>query len=1166
MKKLILFFALMCFSSLAFADSKLSALSSNSSPSTTDLTYDVASGTSYKITLGQVNALMAASANTYSALQTFGTNISIGGVTATGATGTGNNVFATSPTLVTPILGTPQSVTLNNTSDVFGGVTMTLGSDASYDTYYRNSSGVLTRLANGTTGQSLTATSSAAPSWSFQPTYNILNYGAKADAKTYTTGFCTSGSTTFTDATDAPFVSGDTGKTIVLKGCGAGSNNNGRGSYTITAITSNSGKAQLALSEARFSVDPINGQYVWIEVGTTTGGTPAAGGYYLGSLTNVSGTGYNSSWTAILYTNAALTTPVSYSATGTGIMEGGPVDLVTTITYNSSASVTLGTAAGTTLTNVASYYYGTNNATSIANAISAAGTTGSVVYVPSGNYLVDSASVMPTTTGTLTTSNSAINGASNLRFVGDGWGKSIITRASEGGSIFSGSGNNWEVSDMTLQYAFNSMRNPFTFSNLGIVTSITGSAVNHARIKRVEINNADVNAASIIDNATDVEISDSIVHNSLGNGYLIACYAGGDVVRSGLVNDKSYNTSDAAVSDDSLSGCNVRNAYITGGEYYNTGANGIEITGGIGLNVTGVTVDTTTNACMRVFTNPGYSNTSDTNITGVFLKGCGANTSGGQPGENDVVGGLDIYTTSSTGTVSNTHATGIHVGPSGVNGAQGVGPYVAVFTESGNAGTVSGVHITDVHGDGGSAAIGAGQNNTYTPRMAGIEVQNASGGTIKDVQVDGAYLNTTYEDGVYVSSGVTGNVLVGDVSLDSPNSSSTSSVYGMNINGGSNASYDNIQVYNAPGTWGGNVYCPSCVWSNYGNIGQGISSAVTPLEVTGLPKAYTSVAGTTLDTGILGFSTITSKTPSGNLAQIMADMSIALSGSQTYTMYGINSAPVITSSDSATYTGSIYGGAYTPTYNGSGSITGEWGLYVGAIKNGTGTASNLGALTDILYIPGTSVSTISSLYGIQLNSPNISSNNTTITNAYQLYLAAMNPGTGTFTNTPYAIYQASTTDKIYWGSKFTTYNNISTVSNGVPSELGTVDLTAQAAAITATTLYTPAASQSFRISASVQVTQAATSSSILGGTTGLVITYTEPDGSVAQSVTMALQNKSGAVVVPATGDTGNSTTTQDNGVIVIRAKSGTAIQYAIGYTSVGGTAMNYALHLKCEAL
>ncbi len=59
--------------------------------------------------------------------------------------------------------------TLTSSTNVLGGVTLTLGSDANYDTYYRNSSGVLTRLANGTTGQVLVATTSNAPSWAGAP-------------------------------------------------------------------------------------------------------------------------------------------------------------------------------------------------------------------------------------------------------------------------------------------------------------------------------------------------------------------------------------------------------------------------------------------------------------------------------------------------------------------------------------------------------------------------------------------------------------------------------------------------------------------------------------------------------------------------------------------------------------------------------------------------------------------------------------------------------------------------------------------------------------------------------------------------------------------------------------------------------------------------------------
>lgn len=61
-------------------------------------------------------------------------------------------------------LGTPSSGTIS-TGVVLGGVTMTLGSDASFDIYYRNGSGVLTRLANSTTGNFLGANTGAAPSW-----------------------------------------------------------------------------------------------------------------------------------------------------------------------------------------------------------------------------------------------------------------------------------------------------------------------------------------------------------------------------------------------------------------------------------------------------------------------------------------------------------------------------------------------------------------------------------------------------------------------------------------------------------------------------------------------------------------------------------------------------------------------------------------------------------------------------------------------------------------------------------------------------------------------------------------------------------------------------------------------------------------------------------------
>jgi hypothetical protein len=84
----------------------------------------------------------------------------IGGSLVLSATGLGGGVVGSSLTST----GTMTFGEIS-TGYVLGGVTVTLGSDASYDTYYRNSSGVLVRLANGTSGQVLTATTSAAPSW-----------------------------------------------------------------------------------------------------------------------------------------------------------------------------------------------------------------------------------------------------------------------------------------------------------------------------------------------------------------------------------------------------------------------------------------------------------------------------------------------------------------------------------------------------------------------------------------------------------------------------------------------------------------------------------------------------------------------------------------------------------------------------------------------------------------------------------------------------------------------------------------------------------------------------------------------------------------------------------------------------------------------------------------
>ncbi len=86
---------------------------------------------------------------------------------------------------------TAQSLTnktITSSTDILGGVTMTLGSDANYDTYYRNSSGILTRLANGTTGKVLTATTGAAPSWTTAGAGTVTNTGGSLTANAVVLG------------------------------------------------------------------------------------------------------------------------------------------------------------------------------------------------------------------------------------------------------------------------------------------------------------------------------------------------------------------------------------------------------------------------------------------------------------------------------------------------------------------------------------------------------------------------------------------------------------------------------------------------------------------------------------------------------------------------------------------------------------------------------------------------------------------------------------------------------------------------------------------------------------------------------------------------------------------------------------------------------------------
>lgn len=137
----------------------------------------------------------------------------------------------------------------------------------------------------------------------------------------------------------------------------------------------------------------------------------------------------------------------------------------------------------------------------------------------------------------------------------------------------------------------------------------------------------------------------------------------------------------------------------------------------------------------------------------------------------------------------------------------------------------------------------------------------------------------------------------------------------------------------------------------------------------------------------------------------------------------------------------------------------------------------------------------------------------------------------------------------------TKYAGNTTVSNGIASELALSDLTAQTAAIVATTLLSAPVTGMYRVCWSANITTAASVSSTLGGTNGFQVIYTSPTDSVVKTTVSGLSVTSAA----------NTTATAVGGDIVIYAKTGTNIQFKYDYTS-SGTAMAFELHIRLELM
>jgi len=167
-------------------------------------------------------------------------------------------------------------------------------------------------------------------------------------------------------------------------------------------------------------------------------------------------------------------------------------------------------------------------------------------------------------------------------------------------------------------------------------------------------------------------------------------------------------------------------------------------------------------------------------------------------------------------------------------------------------------------------------------------------------------------------------------------------------------------------------------------------------------------------------------------------------------------------------------------------------------------------------------------------------------------LSVTNGGTGTATAPAVGSIPVATSTSAYTPLAIGTNGQVLT-SNGTtalwqaPSSTAyaNVDLTAQSAAISATTLYTPSTAGLYTIQYYGKVTTAATTSSTLGV---FSVISTDIDSNVLTTVGQSSQQNS-------------LTSGFISGSITVYAKASTAIQYSLGYASSGATAMQYELHI-----
>jgi len=282
---------------------------------------------------------------------------------------------------------------------------------------------------------------------------------------------------------------------------------------------------------------------------------------------------------------------------------------------------------------------------------------------------------------------------------------------------------------------------------------------------------------------------------------------------------------------------------------------------------------------------------------------------------------------------------------------------------------------------------------------------------------------------------------------------------------------------------------------------------------------------------------------------------VGIDGYYQNTAGGTNDIYLAPGSNNITIQNSIPIGAIayfpgTNVYTNNVSLAGNSLIYAGNASATTGltiTCDSSGTPTGLLVQDNTNYANANPL--IALNQKNASDTGANIQSTSSatanLHLKCVNGSAATV----FSVNQAGV---------IANYNNVATISPGVPSIIGTINITGQVAAVTATTVYTPTVTGLYKLDLHLQWTVAPTSG-VIGPVT---ITYTDGDNSVAQSVIMAMQSTTGTSV---TSTTLFTTASQINGSICFYAETGVAIQYAIAQSGTIGSG-TWAAHGRLTAL